>query len=589
MGYIRTFFLQLKSLSLVEKIGAVVLVAVIVRSLLPLATTGFPATHDGEGHIARIANYAAAVRQGHIPPRIAPTFWNGYGYPIFNFHYPFLSIVGTPLVLAGIHPELALKFWVVVGWLALWSGTFLYTQKITASRAAALLGTLIAALNPYFYSLVYVRGSYGELFATAAAIWLLFFIEQRASHAPKATKNNAGLPPVSLHLGVILTSAVMLLAHNIYAVLLFPCSFLYAFIRRKTIGSLTVVLEFIVGFGLAAFFWIPALLEKKYVRFDEQFSQFYLDHFVEFKQLFSSSVTFGTSVAGGGDTMSLGIGLAGLSVLAAAALYWAFIKLQILEKKSFAKISPQSSQKGIFIAALLAVSSILVMLPVSLFLWKVLFILPYFQFPWRFLGPLSIVLAVLAAVLWNTKNKMLQYIMIGGIVLNLFYFVSWYWPSYNHFAPEYYLNYFQTATIYDEFRPKTFTVEPGTLSPGQPQLQGTGSIHDVKWRGTYRTYVVLATEPVTIVEPTMYFPGWKVWANGKEQTVISESDAAGENLYKGQVAYQLPAGEWQISSKMTQHTPARLIGNTLTMISILVALFVLAQTLWPIFSKKSSY
>lgn len=561
MQFLKNWVLSIKNFSVLEKIVGLIVVVVILRSLLPLAHTGFPATHDGEGHIARIANYAVSIRQGHFPPRIAPTFWNGYSYPIFNFHYPFLSIVGAPFVLAKIHPEVALKFWVVVGWLTLWIGTFLYTQKVTQNRLSGLVATLLAALNPYFYSLVYVRGSYGELFATAAAIWLLYFVEQRAQKNKAATTFN---------IGIIISSAVILLAHNIYAVLLFPCSLLYAVFRRNKTSLSKVLTEFLVGFGLTAFFWIPALLEKKYVRFDEQFSQFYLQHFVEFWQLLSSKVTFGISTAGTDDTISLGIGVAGLSVLVATIIYFVLPRLTFLKNFAFSQITTnKSTDITVRVAALLAVASIIVMLPVSLILWKTLFILPYFQFPWRFLGPLSIVLAVLGAVLWNTRSKVLRAILSVGLVVNLIFFAGWYWPTYTHFAPEYYLNYLQTATIYDEFRPTTFTVEPGNLSAGTPEIIGDGTTSDLKWRGTYRTYHISAKEPVTVVEPTMYFPGWKVWANGAAADLVIPDETGGEkNRYKGQVAYTVPAGEWDIVSKMTQQTQARLLGNSLSLVNL---------------------
>ncbi len=541
-----------------------VVVGVLLRSLAPLALSGLPATHDGEGHVARIANYAVAVRQGHIPPRIAPTFWDGYGYPIFNFHYPLLSILGTPLVLVGVHPELALKFWVVVGWLALWLGTYLFVLKITTHRTAAMLGVLVAALNPYFYSLVYVRGSYGELFATAAAVWLVYFLEKRIQKSQEKKQ---------LDIGVIVSGAIVLLAHNIYAVLLFPAALLYGIFRQKHKNFLTVGSEFAIAFGISSFFWIPALLEKKYVRFDEQFSQFYLDHFVNFSQLFTSKVTFGISTPGSDDTLSMGIGMAGLVTIGVAGLYFIFKKLPFswssVELKT--KNNATGSDLPVVVAAALSLASIFILLPMSLFLWKTIFVLPYFQFPWRFLGPLSIVLAVLAALLWTKKNRVLQTLLGLGVVANLVFFTGWYWPTYSHFAPEYYLNYYQTSTIFDEFRAKTFTVSPGKLSAGTPEVQGNGRISEVKWRGTYRSYRVQAAEQVTVVEPTMYFPGWKVWANGTAAAMITpENDSERSQQYKGQVAYVLPAGDWQIYSKMTQQTPARIIGNTLTVASLLV-------------------
>ena len=81
------------------KRSLVVLVFACVCFLRQLWLPGFPYTHDGENHLARIANYAVALRQGQFPPRWAPSFWAGYGYPVFNFNYPLLNIAAVPFLL----------------------------------------------------------------------------------------------------------------------------------------------------------------------------------------------------------------------------------------------------------------------------------------------------------------------------------------------------------------------------------------------------------------------------------------------------------------------------------------------------------
>lgn len=545
-----------KTMSVVAKVLAAVVLIVGVYSLIPLLKTGFPHTHDGEGHIARLANYAVAVRQGHIPPRMAPTFWNGYGYPVFNFHYPLLSILGTPLVLVGIHPEVALKFWVAAAWVATWIGLGLFTKSLTKQSSAALVAVLVFMLNPYFYTLVYVRGSYGELLGVAAFVWLLWLVQSRSQIKSNSSQEQW------YSLGVIVTGAVILLAHNIYATALFPLSIAYAWFMRKSRSVWQLAREFGIAVGLSLFFWLPALAEKKYVVFDDQFAQFYRDHFVQLGQLFNSNVTFGISVAGSEDTMSLGMGFASVVILVAASSY---LGMRFWQKK---KLTLQE----VLLLSLLGVSlaGVFVMLPAARFLWEWIFVLPYYQFPWRFLGIIALLAASMAALLWSTNQRAVQLVLGVALLVNSVLLFQWYRPTFDHFPAEYYLNYFQTSTIYDELRAKTFSVEPGNLSSGQPEVLGTGSVSDIKWRGTYRTYNVQAEETVTVVEPTMYFPGWKVWANGSAVEVITTDnapDTAAE--LQGQVAYTLPAGEWQVVSKITQQTPARLIGNSLTLLALL--------------------
>jgi hypothetical protein len=222
---------------------------------------------------------------------------------------------------------------------------------------------------------------------------------------------------------------------------------------------------------------------------------------------------------------------------------------------------------------LAAICFVLLMLPVSLPLWNTIFILPYIQFPWRLLGPLAIVLSLLGAHFWVRTQQIGKAAILVGVVVGVGYSIFWYWPTYAHYPRDYYLNYRQSTTLLDELRPKTFSVEPGHLSPQQPQVIGKGSVTIEKWRGTYRRYTVNAQEGVTVVEPTMYFPGWKILANKKEVAV----DAISE--YEGQVAYTLPAGEYKIYSYMSQDTVPRILGNTFTLFSGIVLLWQLIKLL----------
>lgn len=543
----------LQHASWIEKLLLIAVILLIIRSLIPMLMTGFPTTHDGEGQVARIANYAVALRQGQFPPRFAPTFWNGYGYPVFNFYYPLLNILGAPLVLVGIHPEIALKFWVSISWLMLWIGVGLFAWQLTKQRSAALLAVVLFALSPYFYTVVYVRGAYGELLAITAFTWLLYVLERQTQHS----EHSQSVSP-----SVVISGALLLLAHNIYASVLFPFAGLYALLRRKSTTPTTTFAEFTLSFGLAAFFWIPMLLEKKYIVLDDQVVNFFQDHFLQFSQLTNSTVSFGVSTSGAGDTMSLGIGWASIGVGIAAILY-------LFQTKPWNWNAASTQTRKIILPFVVVIGCVGLVLPASLFIWKTIFILPYFQFPWRFLGPLTLSVALLGSLVWASNKKVLQAILAVGILVHALYLPTWYWPQFSHFAPEYFFNYFQTSTVYDEAKAKTFTVEPGTLSPSSPAISGSGTIENLKWRGTYRTYIIKASDVVTITEPTMYFPGWKVRANGSEVALITqETSPSVAREYKGQVAYTLPAGEWQIHSQMTQQTPPRLVGNTITLLSV---------------------
>ena len=61
--------------------------SLILIILWPLfSNPGFPYTHDGQNHLARLSNYYLALKQGQFPPRWAPNLDAGLGYTSLNFN-----------------------------------------------------------------------------------------------------------------------------------------------------------------------------------------------------------------------------------------------------------------------------------------------------------------------------------------------------------------------------------------------------------------------------------------------------------------------------------------------------------------------
>src|SRR5207253_11243745 len=76
-------------------------------SLLPLADLfhpGLPITHDGQDHVARIANFYQNLSEGVAIPRWAPHLNWDYGHPIIMFLYPLPSYVAS--LFHGLHINL---------------------------------------------------------------------------------------------------------------------------------------------------------------------------------------------------------------------------------------------------------------------------------------------------------------------------------------------------------------------------------------------------------------------------------------------------------------------------------------------------
>ena len=63
--------------------------------LIDLFKSGLPLTHDGQDHVARIANFYQNLSEGNIIPRWAGNLNWGYGHPILEFLYPLLSYLAS--------------------------------------------------------------------------------------------------------------------------------------------------------------------------------------------------------------------------------------------------------------------------------------------------------------------------------------------------------------------------------------------------------------------------------------------------------------------------------------------------------------
>jgi len=260
--------------------------------------------HDSENHLARIANYYIAIKDGHIPPRWAKNLNHKFGYPVFNFNYPLANILSYPLIVLGFNIEASLKIILFSFYFA--SGLFFYLWiRNHFSNFASFLAGLLYMLAPYQFLDIYVRGVVGENLTLALFPAVLLFLNRCFKKKSKIT-----------FLGLVLTTSMFSLSHNLMVMVFSPLLLLYLLFllkggKRYDGGNVkTALFAFGLGYLLTSFFWIPALLEKQFVTlkaFDP--AKFYKDHFIYLSQLFEPGWRFGFSVPGPEDTMSFQLGL----------------------------------------------------------------------------------------------------------------------------------------------------------------------------------------------------------------------------------------------------------------------------------------
>jgi len=131
------------------------------------------------------------------------------------------------------------------------SSMYLWTAEIFGRRAG-LVAAAAYVTAPYLLYNVYHRGALAEVLAMAlmpAILWAITRLARTGS-------------PQFFALTALLYAALPL-GHNITWLIFTPVVVLYAALQatRNTKYILRVALSFLLGLGLSAFFWVPAILE----------------------------------------------------------------------------------------------------------------------------------------------------------------------------------------------------------------------------------------------------------------------------------------------------------------------------------------
>lgn len=318
-----------------------------------------------------------AVRHGDFWPRFNEVFYCGYGSLLFHFYAPLPFYLSEVFVLLGAPFTVALKL--TMGLSVFFSGVFAawLARDLFGRWAAAATGALYV-LAPYHLVDVLARHAFGEAISFTWLPLILWGIygAVRNNSVWRMTVGAVGLACLTLtHNVTVMISAPLLLAWWL-------CLSAGRF-RTDRRGPALGALSGVFGILLAAFFWLPAFAETDLVQSKESLTAHYFvywDHYVYFKQFFSTYWGHGGSRAGtSGDTMSYQLGLA----------HWAGLALTI---PVFVIVKKWRWQILFWWVALSA--ALFMCHSASKPIWDAVSLLAFTQFPWRFL-----VLAVLAASL----------------------------------------------------------------------------------------------------------------------------------------------------------------------------------------------
>ncbi len=486
----------------------------------PLLTRGFIPTHDGEYHIIRFWQFEKMLRAGYLFPRWAPDLNSGYGVPLFNFHYPFPNYVGSLFHLLGWSFVDSFKLVLATGYLGAAIACLFWLKKLF-DRTAATVGTIIFSFIPYWFVDIYVRGSVGEVLALGFVMIALASIEY------------------GRQIVFSLAIAGLILSHNILAMLFVPILFGYMVLRRKPYW-----MALVRGILLPAYFWIPALAERGYVTGLTSIN--YRDHFPDLVQLLIPS--WGTGFSGPGlvgGEMSFQIGVAAL-LLSVATL-----ALVRQEKNRPIRLLILSTL-GLFLLG------VFLMLPLSDFVWRLLPVFTYLQYPWRLLSIFLPIVALWAGYVASRVKK--TWVVMLFTVLAVVIATSYARPvRYEPRTDAHYLTRREftdgTSSLGNSFSTIWAPWKSTRATEKAEVIEGSASVFVTSAKPLSYTLRVDGGLPSVVRVNILYYPGWTVRVNGTPIPIQFQND--------GTITFQVPEGNSVVRVYFTE-TPLRRFADWLT-------------------------
>lgn len=525
----------IKKTTVADLILFVVISFFTILAVTPLLQKGFIPTHDGEYHLIRFFEFEKMLKNGYWFPRWASGLNSGYGVPLFNFHYPLPNYVGVLFHSIGFSLADSFKLTLATGYISAVVFCFFWLTKIS-ERSVAAAGTIVFAYIPYWFVDIYVRGAIGEVLATS---WLMLAM--------------AGIERGWI-MAVVVAVAGIVLSHNILSLMYLPFILGYILLKKPVYWWLILV-----SLGLSAYFWIPAVVEQNYVVGLNTVN--YLGHFPMLYQLLIPS--WGTGFSGSGDLaneMSYQIGLIPLGILVLGTIFTMRQRIS-RENRIYAY------------AILIAAGSIFLTLSYSASIWRLIPIIQYVQYPWRFLSVLLPTCALLSVYVFTSfKRKWLIWgITLFAVVLT----VSYSRPViYAPRTDSYYLtksNFTDgTSSMGNTFSTKWADWKPQRTDQRIELLTRGGKINNIISRPLEYAFSVTSTDQATVRVNTVYFPGWVVTIDGKECPIDYKSD--------GTIRFTVPGGLHTVKVVFME-TPVRYVADLISLVSLfwLLGWFILKR------------
>lgn len=537
-------------------LAAIVLALVTALAMRPLFRGQLISGHDATEYPPRVAEVARVVSDGHVPPVWAPDLGNGYGQPLFEFAPPLLYATALPLRGLGLRLTDSLQVALLLLYALGAVGVYRLGRRWRASRRASLAGAAAWLLVPYVQLDLFVRAAFAEAAAMAVAPVALWCVLRAAD---RFTPSRVALGGVAVALCVLGHNAVALLGVPAFAAVVLARG-LAGPRRARTLvgGGLAIAL----GLALSAFFWLPALVEKSFVKVDLLREGFlhWGKHILAPWRLLWSSWGYGLSGAGASDPMSFAIGPLHLVIGVVGIL-------------SVWRCADRARRAEALALAAIALGGATLATTLAAPLWARVEILQYLAYPWRALFLPALALPILCVPAFDRLPRTgLAAAAALVVITNLAHTEP---SGYLTFDDEYYApasiaSKGINTTTREEYEPRWVERRPAWSARKLVGLDGPVEIMSQELSSIRQQFDVRAAVATRLEAATFFYPGWRAAVNGNPVSLETMP-------VRGTMVFVLPAGEHRVTLELLQ-TPVR---RKAMWVSAVAAALVAMALCWP--------